>query len=350
MPDRQLDFGWFEPQDGDSPAGDGDSRAPATGRLPRAEALADKMARLAGRGAFVGTSSWKYPGWLGQIYTPQRYAVGGRFSRRRFDQGCLAEYAEVFRTVCGDYAFYRFPEPGSWARTFAALPAGFRFSLKVPEEVTAAVFPDLPRYGPRAGLPNPHFLDADLVRRQLLEPLEPFRDRLGVLIFEFGTIRGGPAARPAGFASMLDGMLSKLPCQRFQLAVEVRNASFLDPAGGYLDCLRAHGVAHCLNSWTRMPPVAEQLRLPGVFTAGHVVGRFLLRPGRTYAEAVRRFEPYDRLQDPYPQGRDALRELIASAVPGVREVYAFVNNRFEGSAIGTIESLFPDPSPAPEGP
>ncbi len=346
MTGKQLDFGWLEPPDGESP-NDGSPSAgdpphlSATGRLPRAEALAEKMSRLAARGAFVGTSSWKYPAWLEQIYTPQRYAVRGRFSSRRFDQTCLAEYAEVFPTVCGDYAFYRFPKPESWARIFALLPAGFRFSLKVAEEVTAAVFPDLPHYGARAGRPNPHFMDARMVRERLLEPLEPFRDRLGVLIFEFGTIRGGPMSEPAAFVRALDGLLSRLPCERFRMAVEVRNPSFLDPACGYFDCLRSHGAAHCFNSWTRMPPIDRQMTLPGAFTAGHAVARFLLRPGRTYAEAVRQFEPYDRIREPYPEGRQALRALIDAAVPGVREVYAYVNNRFEGSAIGTIEEVAP---------
>jgi hypothetical protein len=30
-------------------------------------------ARLAVKGIFVGTSSWKYEGWLGQLYDAARY-------------------------------------------------------------------------------------------------------------------------------------------------------------------------------------------------------------------------------------------------------------------------------------
>jgi hypothetical protein len=33
---------------------------------------------------FVGTSSWKYEGWLDQIYSPERYVAKGRFSAKRF--------------------------------------------------------------------------------------------------------------------------------------------------------------------------------------------------------------------------------------------------------------------------
>jgi hypothetical protein len=39
------------------------------------EQIKQKAAQLAAKGVFVGTSSWKYEGWLGQIYTPSRYEL-----------------------------------------------------------------------------------------------------------------------------------------------------------------------------------------------------------------------------------------------------------------------------------
>jgi hypothetical protein len=45
---------------------------------PFRTALAEKLKRAAGQGVFFGTSSWKYEGWLGQIYTPERYLRRGR--------------------------------------------------------------------------------------------------------------------------------------------------------------------------------------------------------------------------------------------------------------------------------
>ena len=35
------------------------------------------LAALAAAGVFLGTSSWKYPGWLGQLYTRDRYVWRG---------------------------------------------------------------------------------------------------------------------------------------------------------------------------------------------------------------------------------------------------------------------------------
>jgi hypothetical protein len=58
--------------------------------------MKNTAAELAAQGVFVGTSSWKYEGWLGQIYSPQRYEYRGRLAKTRFQRDCLGEYAEVF--------------------------------------------------------------------------------------------------------------------------------------------------------------------------------------------------------------------------------------------------------------
>ncbi len=47
--------------------------------FPRSD-LAAKVASLAASGIYVGTSSWKYEGWLGLIYSPERYTTRGKFS------------------------------------------------------------------------------------------------------------------------------------------------------------------------------------------------------------------------------------------------------------------------------
>ncbi len=334
MPDEQLTFGFAdEPPSAES--------LPLR-RLTRAQRLADATAALARQGVYVGTSSWKYPGWLGQVYDPARYATRGRLSDRKFRDECLTEYATVFPTVCGDFAFYQFPKPEMWEGIFKRLPAGFKFALKVPEDVTMERFPAQPRYGRRAGQSNPNFMDPVPVQSMLLDRIAPYRDKLGPLIFEFTAIHNGELCKPANFAKALDRMLSRLPCDRYEWAVEIRNPVFLEGGGAYLDVLRNHGVAHVLNSWTRMPPVDEQMKLPGIFTAKHVVSRWLLKPGRTYAEAVEAFTPYESIKDPYLEGRHALRELIDQFVPDQRTFYAFINNRFEGSAIESIENALMD--------
>lgn len=287
---------------------------------------------LAQQGVFIGTSSWKYEGWIGQIYTRERYLQHGKFSQRRFNAECLAEYAETFPIVCGDFSFYQFPSPEYWQRLFRSAPATLKFALKVPEEVTCETFPKHARYGPRAGLKNDAYLNAENLRALFLEPLAPYAGRVSPLIFEFGA----RSAAPIAFIDRLDKFLDQLPAT-FRYSVEVRNREFLAPR--YFDSLRAHHAAHVFNSWTRMPPLAQQLSIPNSVTADFTVARALLRPGRSYEDAVKMFSPYDRIRDENPEAREALRELIRRMREERRAAYIFVNNRLEGNAPETIRAV-----------
>ena len=172
--------------------------------------LAPKLRSLADRGVFIGTSSWKYPGWIGDIYTGSKYETRGRFSKAKFEETCLTEYAETFSVVGGDFSFYQFPSDSFWAKLFASAPAGLRFGFKVPEEVTCAKFPTHPRYGVRKGMKNHNFLDAEVFTRLFHEPLQAF-DRTACYIFEFGTLPKSLFANVGDFAARLDKFLAALP-------------------------------------------------------------------------------------------------------------------------------------------
>src|SRR5262249_22228050 len=149
--------------------------------------LARRLADLASDGIYIGGSSWKYEGWIGQIYSRSRYVSRGRFSRQRFEAECLREYAETFPAVCGDFAFYQFPSSEFWARLFHSVSEGFRFAFKVPEQITCKMFPAHPRYGAQAGKPNEMFLDAAAFQEMFLRPLLSYQTKTALLIFEFGT-------------------------------------------------------------------------------------------------------------------------------------------------------------------
>jgi len=309
--------------------------APAFDRL----GLAERLRRLASEGIFIGTSSWKYEGWLGQIYTRERYLVRGVFSRKRFEAECLAEYAETFPVVGGDFSFYQFPSADYWRRLFASAPETLRFGLKVPEQITVKIWPSHARYGSQGGQANPAFLNVELLERAFLSRLEPYRQRVAILIFEFGAFSKQAYSRPAEFIRDLDRFLERLP-PSFRYSVEIRNPEYL--TSEYFDCLRTHRVAHAFNAWTRMPELETQFRLPGAFTADFTVCRVLLRRNRSYEEAVRLFAPYERIKDPNPRGREALRRLIETARRDGRSAFIFVNNRFEGNAPATIEAIVSD--------
>ncbi len=296
-------------------------------------------ASLAEQGVFIGTSSWKYLGWRGQLYDEGRYVWRGRFSEARFEKLCLTEYAEVFKTVCVDAAYYRFPDERFLDQLFPQVPVGFLFGLKVTDRITMRHFPNLPRFGSRAGTANAEFLNADLFESAFLGPCRPFRESIGLLIFEFSHFSPRDFARGRDFVEALDPFLARLPAE-WRYGVEIRNRTFLHPE--YFAVLARHGAAHIFNSWQDMPPLDEQLAFPGSRTSPSVLGaRLLLRPGRKYEDAVKLFSPYDSIKDPYPEGRAAGVKLMREArSPGGRQKgFIYVNNRFEGNALQTIADI-----------
>jgi uncharacterized protein YecE (DUF72 family) len=300
------------------------------------EGLAYRLQSLSRENIYIGGSSWKYEGWLGQIYRRERYLSRGRFSKKVFEAECLQEYTETFPTVCGDFAFYQFPTEEFWRKLFLQAPAHFRFAFKVPEQITCKVFPAHARYGPQAGKENEAFLDGRMLQKMFLRPLLPYRDRVAVLIFEFGAFGRRSFAELMEFLDRLDPFLAALPAE-FRYAVEVRNPEFLEK--DYFACLRARRVAHVYNAWSRMPELQHQLAIPDSATADFKVCRALLRRGRVYEEAVKTFSPYTEVQDPNPEARQAMRVLIGRARENKEFLFLFVNNRLEGNAPMTILSL-----------
>ncbi len=300
------------------------------------EKLAGGLRSLAEERVLIGGSSWKYEGWIGQIYSRHRYLSRGRYSRRVFEAECLREYAETFPTVCGDFAFYQFPTEDFWGRLFAQTPPSFRFAFKVPEQITCKVFPVHARYGPQAGKDNEGFLDAEMLKQMFLRPLWKYRQQIAVLIFEFGAFSRRSFAGLPDFLDRLDPFLAAMPPD-FRYGVEIRNPEFLAP--DYFSVLRARRVAHVYNAWSKMPELRDQIAIPDSATADFQVCRALLRHGRVYEEAVRKFQPYREVQDKNPEARASMRVLIGRARENKQWLFLFVNNRLEGNAPATILSL-----------
>ena len=278
-----------------------------------------------------GTSSWNYPGWQGLIYH-QKYPKTGASGKM------LGEYARwpLFSTVGIDASFYNPLSEKTLTEYAAVLPAGFRCVSKVWDRITVHTHSKM-RDKAHAGQPNPDFLNPELFVEAVLDPcLRQFAGHVGPFVFEFQALTGKAKLAPQAFADRLDAFFSALP-RSAPYAVEIRNEEYLTPA--YFAVLREHSVAHCFNSWTRMPSIGEQLDLPGAVGAPFLVARALLRPGRYYAEAVDAFAPYDRIQDRNPELRADLVRLIETAVKARIPAYVLVNNRAEGSAPLTIAAL-----------
>jgi uncharacterized protein YecE (DUF72 family) len=280
-----------------------------------------------------GTSTWAYEGWQGIVYHKP-------YPKKRFKQDCLAEYAmyeyqgeRLFTTVGFDFTFYGPPAAQLLSHYAAQLPPAFRACPKVWEEITVPVYLTGLRYRKKAG-PNPHFLDVGYFVEMVLPPFdEAFREHSGPFIFEFQ--RSG--IEPDDFLPKLDRFLSRLP-QRYEYAVEVRTPSLL--GARYHDILKAHGVAHVYNHLFGMPSLLDQHNVLGQsFPASFTVLRLLTPRNMKYHDAVKAYEPYNKLVKPLPQMRTETVKLISQAMAQQVRGHVLVNNRSEGSAPLTVQAL-----------
>jgi uncharacterized protein YecE (DUF72 family) len=301
--------------------------------LPEPSAELIDLARHLPPSIRFGTSTWTYDGWFGDVYH-RRYR-GPQPAKR------LEEYARypLFRTVGIDSAFYDPPSEAELQAYAQALPPGFPCVSKVWDRITAKRLSQDAAGGQPglAGARNPDFLNATLFKDAVLTPYgRVFRDHAGCFVFEFQAMRGKDLPDPLQWADQLDAFLEQLP-RDFRYGVELRNAELLTGLHG--EVLKRHGVAHVFNSWTEMPSIGEQLDLGWTVTADFTVARALLKPGRRYSDAVKEFQPYDRVQEPQPELREGLWRLVGESSRRRLEAFILANNRAEGNAPGTIKAV-----------
>lgn len=285
--------------------------------LPEPSAELTALAQIVPPAIRFGTSTWTYDGWAGDVY--HRHYRGPQPAKR------LEEYVRypLFRTVGIDSAFYEPPSDDVLRAYAKALPPGFPCVSKVWEQITVKQSPD--------------FLSAAKFKDDVLGPYSrEFRDHAGCFAFEFQAMRGRNLPDPLQWADQLDDFLAELPPD-YRYAVELRNPELFTGLHG--EVLKRHGVAHVFNSWTEMPPIGEQLAQPWAFSADFIVVRALLKPGRRYADAVKAFEPYDRIQEAQPELRRDLMKAIQEALRRRIEAFILANNRAEGNAPGTIREV-----------
>jgi uncharacterized protein YecE (DUF72 family) len=275
-----------------------------------------------------GTSSWTFAGWAGLVYA-RAYP-----NARAFVRESLAEYARhpLFRTVGIDRSYYAplsAAELDGYARQ---LPAGFLAVSKVWSELCAASYPDHPRFGARAGRPNPSFLDPARFSAEVLPAYRgAFRPFAGPFVLELP-----PAPlTPARLESAAERFLRDVP-RDVHYAFELRDRALL--TARWLDLLRAHDASHVLNYWSRMPSLRAQLDA-GALLGPSVVVRLMLPPNTRYEAQKRAFAPFDRLVAPQPEMRDDVVAIVRAAGERGLPTFVIVNNKAEGCAPLTVEAL-----------
>ncbi len=277
-----------------------------------------------------GTSSWTFKGWEGVVYR-KRYA-----SPQDFTQQSLAEYAEfpLFRTVGVDRSFYE-PVAEAELRAYGAqVPSDFRFVQKVWAGVASPVL-DVRANGRSETVVNEAFLDPLLfLKDQLLPSVNALGDKHGAFLLSVSPSRG--SLRRVMFEDKLEAFLRELPAGT-RLAIELRELRFATER--YFELLRAYGAVHCLNHWTNMPRIAEQMKEPHVLDGPFVMARLMLPQGRSYELMKAKFEPFDRIVEPAPTMRADVAELVRRTGELGKETYVLVNNKVEGSSPLTVVGI-----------
>lgn len=279
----------------------------------------------------LGTSSWTFPGWARLVYH-RHYG-----SQRAFLRDSLGEYAmhPLMRTVGIDRGYYA-PVPRDELAAYARqLPDDFRAAIKVWQRITMPGFPRHPRYGAKAGEPNPDFLNPDLFADAVHAPAKfSFARHMGPWILE---VAPSPfRMEPTWFCEKLGAFLREAP-RDFPFAVEVRDRRLLGPA--YARTLVEHGASHVFNYWSRMPDLGSQMRVDGLLQCPMVVTRLLLPPGQRYDDLKKAYAPFDRLVAPQPQMRREVVRLVRAALERDADCYVLVNNKAEGSSPLTVQAL-----------
>lgn len=288
-------------------------------------AVADLAARIPAA-IRMGTSSWTFPGWRGQVYREDAPA-------RALASHGLAAYGAhpALRAVGLDRTWHQPMPADAFAHLAAQVPDDFRFVVKLHAASTSPRTPGPPS-ADRG--PNPLFLDPAFARDSVVEPaMAGLGARLGVVLVQFPPLPDSIVADPAGFAAALVDFVTALPAGPVY-AVEPRNRGIL--GGHYARALRACAAVHCLNGHPTMPPLAAQLERWSPRPGLPLMVRWSLGGTAGYEAMRQHYAPFSRVVDPDPATRAAIARACLAQTAAGGESLVIVNNKAEGCAPGTV--------------
>jgi uncharacterized protein YecE (DUF72 family) len=297
----------------------------------------------------MGTTSDRYAGWVGQIYSAERYL--GRINQRTKVLGdqsfieqvlsveSVAEYFEHFSILEIDFTFYRplRDQHGKYTSNYQALKAygrhlrdGNVLLLKVPQIIMA---PRMRRSGHYQD--NPAYLNTEVFTRQFYEPAQELLGPAIIgFIFEQEYLRQQDRAPVSEMAAALDVFFKEIPRDsRYHL--ELRTDLYLrEPIFGVLE---KFGIGQVLSHWTWLPPLRKQFAKANArfFNAGNQCIIRLLTPLKMrYEDSYAKAHPFDKLVEGMLQPEMILEtvDIMRRAVDQGQLVNVLINNRAGGNA------------------
>lgn len=302
-----------------------------------------------GPNIFLGTASDRYAGWIGQIYTKERYEgrisrrinmVGGKsFVEETLPVESVEEYFEHFSVLEIDYTFYSplLDTDGEPTRIFHVLKRyrqymgqDGRLVLKAPRLISAQKI----RRG-AAYVENETYLNPEIFIRQFYEPaLDILGPVLNGMIFEQEYQRKQDRVPVKKMAEDLDRFFAVIPDDT-RYHIELRTEAYLSLP--VFNVLEKHGIGQVLSHWTWLPPLRKQLaKAEGrVFNSGRQRMVRLMTPlGVRYEDAYARAHPFDKLVEEMLQAEmvGETANLMREAVENSIETHILINNRAGGNA------------------
>lgn len=229
---------------------------------------------------------WTYKDWVGTFYPPDT-------DQNEF-LGC---YAQVFNTLEIDSTFYFIPKPAVVSSWYARTPPGFRFTAKVPKEITH-----------EKGL-----MDCDELIETFLVSMGLLGPKLGCLLVQL----------PPGFQynrgtyDRVGAFLDLLPSSDFRFALEFRHRSWIQPE--VFDLLRSRGIAWTIQDHPRYMPIHTEL------TADFTYIRWMGDSNDPRMESVKEVV-VDRTHDLIRWSERIKQDIL----PHVDTFYGFFNNHYAG--------------------
>jgi uncharacterized protein YecE (DUF72 family) len=246
----------------------------------------------------------------------------------------LAAYAQhpLLRTVSLDRTFYRAIDAATYTKLARQTPDDFRFVVKAPAEITDAVLRAADSGAPLQD--NPFFLDPQRALVTVVRPaIEGLGDKLGALVFQISPLSAvwlrNSNALLDRFAALWHAVVPAMP-PTARVAVELRDARMLTPR--FTAHLAQHRVRYCIGLHDRMPPVARQQQAARAAGPGDFICRWNLQQGMRYNQAKSQWAPFDRLQAPDVETREALARAVVAALAEGHRAFVTINNKAEGSA------------------
>ncbi|HST29889.1 MAG TPA: DUF72 domain-containing protein [Chthoniobacterales bacterium] len=252
----------------------------------------------------IGASAWSFQEWRENFYPLDLP-----------ESEWLEFYARFLPAVEVDTTFYSVPAESAIRRWVEVTPSSFRFSCKLPREITHVC----------------RLRDCTAELNTFLRAIEPLESKLQVILVQLP-----PSFTPQDGRQTLRKFLVQLP-KDFRFAVEFRNPGWHRPQ--IIRLLENYRVCWV---WADTSPLNERNLAPFEFlpqTTDFIYLRLLGDYATKYDGSGKFIYRYDKLLWKREAALESWALKIERHLGEVRNVWAFASNHFEGFAPETAQRL-----------